>query len=91
MYTTVNSFDCFSSPVACPANSANQSFQTHVTATAAVCFRQPESQPSLEELRSSISGAKEPIRAKTMVLLLCASEAQKHTPEYLEPYLQWSD
>lgn len=73
MYTTVNSFDCFSSPVVCQANSANQSFQPHVTATTAVCFEQPESQPSLEELRSSIPGVKEPIRAKTIVLLLCAS------------------
>lgn len=75
MYTTVNSFDCFSSPVVCPGKSANQSFQSHVTETTAVCFRQQESQPSLEELRSSISGVKEPIKAKTRILLLCSSEA----------------
>lgn len=80
IYTMVHSFYCFSSPVVCPANSANQSFQSYVTATPAAYFEQPESQPSLEELHSSISGVREPIRAKDIVLILCASEAWKHTP-----------
>lgn len=65
IYTTVNSFYCFSSsPIVCPANSANQSFHSYVTATPAVYFDQTESQPSLEQLHSSICGVREPMRAK---------------------------
>lgn len=79
MYTMVTSFYCFSFPVVCSAKLENQSFQFYAIGTPAGYFEQPESQPNLEELHSSISDDKEPTQAKDSIFILHASEAQKHT------------
>lgn len=66
-------------PVVCSAQLTNQSFQLYAIGTPAGYFEQPESQPNLEELHSSISDVKEPVRAKDTVFILRASEAHTLT------------